>query len=83
MRSIQAFKPFGGKMAGKIEIDQMLCKGCTLCVEVCPKGLISPSQHLNPKGYYVVTFDEAKGECTGCTLCAVICPEVAIEVYRD
>ena len=70
-------------MAGKIEIDQMLCKGCTLCVEFCPKGLIVTTQHLNPKGYYVVAFDETKGECTGCALCAIICPEVAIEVYRD
>jgi 2-oxoglutarate ferredoxin oxidoreductase subunit delta len=70
-------------MAGKIIIDEDLCKGCSFCVEVCPKELIKPSQMLNAKGYYVVAFSDGEGSCTGCTLCAVVCPEVAIEVFRD
>ncbi len=70
-------------MAGKIVINEGLCKGCILCVEFCPRGLIKPTKELNAKGYYVVVFESDDGECTACTLCAVICPEVAIEVYRE
>ncbi len=70
-------------MAGKIVINEELCKGCALCVEFCPRDLIKPTRRLNAKGYYVVIFDPDGGECTACTLCAVICPEVSIEVYRE
>ncbi len=69
-------------MAGKIVINEEFCKGCTLCVEFCPRDLIKPTGKLNAKGYYVVSFQPGEGECTACTMCAVICPEVAIEVYR-
>ena len=75
-------------MKGKIEIDRELCKGCCLCMAVCPKKLIEVSEGLNKKGYYPAEFKETGGEgtddlkCTGCALCAVMCPDVAIVVYR-
>jgi len=69
---------------GKITIDQELCKGCQLCVSVCPKECIAVSKGLNEKGYYPAEFTQTEGEecCTACTLCALICPDIAIEVYR-
>ncbi|MBM4327979.1 MAG: 4Fe-4S dicluster domain-containing protein [Deltaproteobacteria bacterium] len=76
-------------MKGKIEIDQELCKGCGLCIQVCPKKQIEFSDALNKKGYYPASFKERdrktteKLECTGCALCAIQCPDVAIEVYRE
>jgi 2-oxoglutarate ferredoxin oxidoreductase subunit delta len=74
---------------GRIEIDQERCKGCGLCVNVCPQKNIEISDKINTKGYYPACFQEAmasdpnKKECTGCALCAVCCPDVAIEVYRE
>ena len=68
-------------MKGYIQIDYELCKGCSLCVDFCPKGSISISKELNLKGYFLAEFDDQKG-CTGCAMCALMCPEVAIEVYR-
>jgi len=70
---------------GKIEIDRERCKGCGLCISVCPKQRIATSAGLNQKGYYPAEFTAAEGKdgCTGCTLCAVMCPDLAIEVYRD
>lgn len=71
-----------------IEINPELCKGCLLCVQACPKGLIETSTRLNAKGYRPVVFRE-KGmkkderQCTGCCSCAVCCPDMAIEVYRE
>ncbi|MBE9546066.1 MAG: 4Fe-4S binding protein [Proteobacteria bacterium] len=72
---------------GKITIDRELCKGCYLCISVCPNQLISVSGKLNQRGYYPAEFietdkNEEDRRCTGCTSCAVICPDVAIEVYR-
>jgi len=68
-------------MAGKIIIDSERCKGCTLCVTVCPKNVISISEKANSKGYFPA--QSTGPDCTGCTNCAVICPDCAIEVYRD
>jgi len=69
-------------MKGHIHIDQELCKGCSLCIEFCPRGAIGIAKKLNIKGYYPADFVDKK-ECTGCATCAVMCPEAAIEVYRD
>jgi 2-oxoglutarate ferredoxin oxidoreductase subunit delta len=73
---------------GKIEIDRERCKGCGLCILVCPKHKIEISDLLNAKGYYPARSQEEnvpddKRECTGCALCAITCPDVAIEVYRE
>lgn len=68
------------KSKGKIVIDIERCKGCQVCVSACPQQVISPSKHVNSKGYRnVETVNE---ECTGCTNCAVVCPDGAITVYR-
>ncbi len=76
-------------MAGKIKIDTERCKGCGLCVLVCPKGSIIISKKSNKKGYFPAQitdtdgFDELTTNCTGCCFCALICPDAAIEVFRE
>ncbi len=71
---------------GRIVIDSKVCKGCYLCMSVCPNECIVISTEPNEKGYYPAKVteprDEEGRECTGCALCAVICPDIAIEVYR-
>jgi 2-oxoglutarate ferredoxin oxidoreductase subunit delta len=70
---------------GEIKLNREKCKGCELCISVCPKGRLLLSKALNEKGYYPAQFEPAEGKeaCTGCALCATICPDLAIEVYRD
>ena len=73
---------------GRITIDRELCKGCYLCISVCPNNLLKVSEKLNQKGYYPTEFiekdlNEDVRKCTGCATCAIICPDIAIEVYRD
>jgi len=72
---------------GRITIDRELCKGCQLCISVCPKHLIVVSDRLNQKGYYPAEFTENETtedrQCTACAMCATICPDLAIEVYRE
>ena len=65
----------------KIKIEKEKCKGCFLCVAVCPKELILVSRRLSTRGVnYVECIDEEK--CIGCGQCAIICPDCCIEVYR-
>jgi 2-oxoglutarate ferredoxin oxidoreductase subunit delta len=68
-------------MAGKIIIDIERCKGCGLCVIVCPKKGIVISDKSNKSGYFPA--QPKNSDCTGCCLCALICPEAIIEVYRE
>lgn len=71
------------KRKGSIFIDKERCKGCGLCVDVCPKHLISLSvREINRYGYfYAETMDDA--ECTGCASCGIMCPDACITVYRN
>jgi len=68
-------------MAGKITIDAERCKGCGLCVAVCPNDSITISSSSNKKGYFPA--QPTNSDCTGCAVCALICPDAVIEVFRD
>lgn len=66
----------------KITVDDHFCKGCGLCVEFCPQGIIELDMDVvTSKGYHPAKLvDETK--CTGCMSCATMCPDVAITVWR-
>ena len=68
-------------MAGKIIIDAERCKGCGLCVTVCPKNGIAISKDSNKNGYFPA--EPQNTDCTGCSVCAIICPDAVIEVLCD
>ena len=68
-------------MAGKIIIDIERCKGCGLCVAVCPKNGIAISKKSNKSGYFPA--QSLNTACTGCAVCAIVCPDVAIKVQQD
>ena len=76
-------------MAGKIIINTERCKGCVLCVIVCPKKGIIISDKSNKSGYFPAqpvpsgVEGAPNADCTGCCLCALVCPDVAIEVQQD
>ncbi|MBN1314908.1 MAG: 4Fe-4S binding protein [Anaerolineales bacterium] len=67
---------------GRIEIDEARCKGCRLCVSVCPQEILVISSRLNEKGYMPAEVTDMEA-CTGCSMCAIICPDVCITVYRQ
>ncbi len=68
-------------MAGKITIDFERCKGCGLCVTVCPRNSIVISKQPNKNGYFPAQASDT--DCTACANCAIICPEAVITVRRD
>ncbi|WP_312476229.1 4Fe-4S binding protein [Neobacillus sp.] len=65
-----------------VTIDENLCKGCGLCVSVCPQETLSLTNEPNSKGYFPALQQHPDG-CTACNKCAVMCPEIAIKVFID
>ncbi|QQE80123.1 4Fe-4S binding protein [Alicyclobacillus sp. SO9] len=65
----------------RVTFTEDTCKGCGLCIDVCPKNIIQFSDRLNVKGYHSATVpEEDMDQCIGCTFCAVMCPDVTIAV---
>ena len=66
----------------KIYIDEQFCKGCGLCVDACPVGIIQLDiNKITAKGYNPAKL-VSEARCTGCSSCALMCPDVAIVVER-
>lgn len=65
----------------KVVINEDLCKGCRLCIPVCPKQLLIVGETFNKRGIKPVTQVHEE-DCIGCKLCAIMCPDSAISVYR-
>ena len=65
----------------KVTFNTDRCKGCMLCIEACPKKIISLAQELNAKGFRPAHV-ENMDECIGCASCAIMCPDCVIEVER-
>lgn len=65
----------------RVRFDEDRCKGCGLCVMICPQRIITLSERLNSLGYRPArVLDQER--CTSCTLCAIMCPDLVIEVFR-
>ena len=69
-------------MRAIITINTDACKGCELCVSVCPKKAIEMAREkLNARGVFPVKVKDAD-LCIACASCAIMCPDVAITVER-
>ena len=62
-----------------VKVIENRCKGCGLCVNVCPRGVLSQGSKLNQYGYRVVLVKEPD-KCVGCRLCEYTCPDFAIYI---
>ncbi len=63
----------------EIDVDTFLCKGCGICVEMCPRKVYEWSKELSEKGvHYPVPVHAEK--CVKCKLCELLCPDFAISV---
>jgi indolepyruvate ferredoxin oxidoreductase beta subunit len=60
----------------RLEITATWCKGCDICVTVCPERCLA----LGAAGVAELT-DEAA--CSGCRVCEWLCPDFAIRVRTD
>ena len=60
-------------------IDIERCKGCGLCVSICPKKVLEISDEVNSKGYFPA-YQARPEDCIYCALCCIMCPDVAITI---
>lgn len=65
----------------RMTVNPKYCKGCGLCIDICPKKIIRFSVNINEKGYnYAECFDQEA--CIACKMCYTICPDVAITIEK-
>ena len=57
----------------RLEITEEWCKGCDICVKMCPERCL----RLNDK---LVAELSAPDKCTGCRMCEWLCPDFAIKI---
>ncbi len=58
------------------------CKGCGLCVDVCPKHVLALAEdQINKKGHHPVVALNIE-DCIGCAFCATMCPDCIIKVEK-
>lgn len=71
------------KIKGAIVVDIERCKGCAVCVSVCPVNVIALSPKVNGKGYNYAEMVDGEKNCIGCATCGMICPDSCITVYKE
>jgi len=68
-------------MESRVIFNENICKGCGLCVSVCPTDIIFLADYLNGKGYRPASVVD-QDKCISCAACGRICPDGVITVYR-
>jgi len=64
---------------GQVHVVAQRCKGCSFCIEFCPRDVLVESEETNAKGFHfpVVAQDKVE-DCAHCEFCTIVCPEFAI-----
>lgn len=76
---VESKKPEGQKPHARapkkfqVNIYDAWCKKCGICVEFCPKGVLTSDELGTPHPTY-------QDKCIGCTQCVLHCPDFAITV---
>ena len=64
-----------------VTIDARRCKGCEICITVCPRKLLKRSGQIGPRGVCQVEATDAH-KCSGCLQCVLVCPDAAITIVE-
>ena len=59
-----------------------ICKGCGLCVNACPKKILTiAKEKINKKGYSPAEMTD-ETQCIGCGFCYTMCPDSVITIEK-
>jgi 2-oxoglutarate ferredoxin oxidoreductase subunit delta len=70
------------RSAKEIKIDNQFCKGCSLCIGVCPRKVFGKSDKRSRAGYSLPQV-LALENCGVCLLCEMTCPDLALTVVEE
>ena len=65
-----------------ITVDKACCKGCDICLTVCPKKIFIHSKKRNNYGTNMPDILGADN-CILCRMCERLCPDGAINVEEE
>lgn len=60
-------------------IDEIRCKGCGICISICPKQVFVLSLNRNSYGTQMPKASKPN-DCIGCRMCEKLCPDAAIDI---
>jgi 2-oxoglutarate ferredoxin oxidoreductase subunit delta len=64
---------------GVVHLIPERCKGCKICIDLCPRDVLQVSAETNSKGYHLPEIVEGREDlCVHCEFCEMVCPEFAI-----
>ncbi|NPV69910.1 MAG: 4Fe-4S binding protein [Firmicutes bacterium] len=62
-----------------VSIDNMVCRGCGLCIDACRRGVLELSSERGARGFTTARVTHPD-RCTGCMECELICPDMCLDV---
>ena len=65
----------------EVTVNELLCKECGYCREICTLGVFEQSGRFNPAGYRPSVAAHAE-RCVGCLRCLYICPDFSIAIRQ-
>ena len=65
-----------------ITINKIYCKGCSICLSVCPKKIFVSSKKRNNYGSSMPDPQNTDA-CIVCGMCERLCPDGAIQVEKE
>jgi 2-oxoglutarate ferredoxin oxidoreductase subunit delta len=64
------------------QFNKEICIACTMCVDICPVGVLELHIANSPHGFRRFPFLANADKCTGCLSCEKQCPSGAITMME-
>jgi 2-oxoglutarate ferredoxin oxidoreductase subunit delta len=65
----------------EIHLIKDQCKGCSYCIEYCPRKVLEESDEINARGVHPPKIVDGD-KCINCGFCTAVCPDFAIFVVE-
>lgn len=70
-------------MKAVVTIDREECKGCSLCVYICPKNVLKMDEtYINKRATNPAKVKDIDA-CIACASCARLCPDGVITIEKE